>query len=117
MERPFKLIIAGSRELNPGTHAIDAAILRYPMLTGLLQSSALVEIVSGTARGIDALGETWAKKQDTQKFGKRAGLLRNEQMAEYADALLLIWDGESRGSKNMLFNMKKLGKQVFEVKL
>jgi uncharacterized phage-like protein YoqJ len=38
-------------------------------------------------------------------------------MAEYADALLLIWDGESRGSKNMLFNMKKLGKQVFEVKL
>jgi hypothetical protein len=36
-------------------------------------------------------------------------------MAEYADALLLIWNGESRGSANMKENMVKLGKPVYEV--
>jgi hypothetical protein len=36
-------------------------------------------------------------------------------MVDYADVLLLIWDGESRGSKNMKETMIKLGKPVYEV--
>jgi hypothetical protein len=36
-------------------------------------------------------------------------------MAEYADALLLIWDGSSRGSANMRQQMERRGKPVYEV--
>lgn len=52
---------------------------------------------------------------DWEKFGKVAGHIRNKQMAEEGDALLLIWDGESKGSANMKDNMIKLGKPVYEV--
>ena len=35
-------------------------------------------------------------------LGKRAGYLRNEQMADYADALIAVWDGKSKGTKHMI---------------
>ena len=67
-------------------------------------------MVSGTARGVDSLGEAWAKhnnipiKQfpaDWTKHGKSAGYLRNQIMAEYAEACIVFWDGESKGAKHM----------------
>jgi hypothetical protein len=69
------------------------------------------EVVSGGAKGADYLGERFAKENEIQikKFpanwnlhGKSAGPIRNKQMAEYADALICFWDGESRGTKNMI---------------
>lgn len=69
------------------------------------------EIVSGTAKGADKMGEFYAKQKgfdikefpaNWDKYGKSAGHIRNKQMAEYADMLILFWDGVSRGSKNML---------------
>lgn len=88
------------------------------------------------AKGIDLAGKEWANEDwkqdyptcddqgpifvkefpaDWDKFGKGAGPIRNKQMADYADALLLIWDGESRGSANMKSQMEKLGKPIYEV--
>lgn len=52
---------------------------------------------------------------DWKAHGKAAGPIRNKQMAEYADALLLIWDGESKGSASMKNEMLKLNKPVYEV--
>lgn len=52
---------------------------------------------------------------DWDKFGKAAGHIRNKQMAEEADALLLIWDGESKGSANMKKEMLFKNKPVYEV--
>lgn len=120
----MKLCIAGSR-------AIDA----YPFLNGIIISLGLDtkigEVVSGTAAGVDRSGERWANEMqnlcgslgptlirfpaDWDKHGKAAGPIRNEQMAIYSDALLLIWDGESRGSANMKEAMLKKGKPVYEV--
>jgi lactate dehydrogenase-like 2-hydroxyacid dehydrogenase len=69
------------------------------------------EIVSGKARGVDTIGEQWAKENNIpvvefpanwKKYGKRAGYLRNEQMAEYADALVAVWDGSSKGTAHMI---------------
>mgnify|MGYP001564359745 CR=1 FL=1 len=51
---------------------------------------------------------------DWDHFGKSAGHRRNAQMAEYADALLLIWDGESKGSDGMKALMIKANKPVYE---
>jgi hypothetical protein len=77
------------------------------------------EIVSGTAQGVDRLGEKWAEANnipvtkmpgDWNKYGKAAGPIRNSEMAKYCDAALVIWDGNSPGSKNMILNMRKLCK-------
>jgi len=71
----------------------------------------ITEVVSGGAKGVDRLGELWAQKRNIpitrfpaewNKYGKRAGYIRNKEMALYADALLAIWDGESKGTKHMI---------------
>ena len=82
------------------------------------------KIISGGARGIDSLAEEFAlaynipfKRMDADwdQYGKKAGHLRNAEMAEKGDALILIWDGESRGSKNMLSEAKRKNLKIVEV--
>ena len=77
------------------------------------------EIVSGKARGADSLGEVYALDHgitvaefpaDWDKFGKSAGHVRNQQMADYADILVAFWDGESKGTKSMIKKMNALYK-------
>jgi hypothetical protein len=76
------------------------------------------------ARGIDGCGERWAfdhnipihrKPAKFKTLGRKAGPLRNREMAEYADALLLIWDGQSAGSRSMLTQMIGVNKPIYEV--
>jgi len=114
----MKLIIAGSRTINLSIGDFDEYFyqFQFPMED--------LEIVSGRAKGVDLAGEYYAKEcsfpihkfpADWGKYGKGAGPIRNRQMAEYADALLLIWDGKSKGSANMKATMLKLNKPVYEV--
>lgn len=112
----MKLIIAGGRTLSVSPQFIQEII----HLLKIRHS----EIVSGGAKGIDDCGETFADyifnpikrfPADWEKHGKAAGPIRNREMANYSDCLLLIWDGESRGSKNMKEEMLKLNKPVYEV--
>lgn len=113
----LRLIIAGTRNLYPSAEFIFSAIK-------MLGISNIDEVVSGCATGVDQEGEHWASHYGAKikrfpanwdVYGKAAGPIRNAQMAEYADALLLIWDGKSRGSASMKTEMIKLGKPVFEV--
>jgi hypothetical protein len=122
----MKLIIAGSRGLflkdEDISRAVEAFIIANPKTTIDLDSpiqSYLTEIVSGKARGIDQLGEAWARAReipvkefpaDWDMHGKIAGVIRNREMAEYADGALVLWDGKSRGSQNMYGTMRRLGK-------
>jgi hypothetical protein len=46
---------------------------------------------------------------DWNKFGKSAGHVRNQAMADYADILLAFWDGKSTGTKSMI---KKMNAQL-----
>jgi len=114
----MKLIIAGGRNLFRGISEIQEDLNNYELYENLN------EVISGGATGIDNCGEEFAKERyigikefpaDWDKHGKAAGPIRNRQMAEYGDALLLIWDGKSRGSANMKKEMEKLGKPVYEV--
>jgi hypothetical protein len=113
----MKLIIAGSRTLKPSYGFIWDCIK-------ILRITNITEIVSGTARGVDQEGEHWAShaKVPIKRFpanwdilGKKAGPIRNAEMASYADALLLIWDGKSSGSSNMKTQMNLNGKPIYEV--
>jgi hypothetical protein len=109
----MKVIIAGSRTItNP--YVVGSAVAA--------SGFEITEVVSGGARGIDWLGELWAKLSakpctvfpaDWETHGKRAGVIRNKQMADYADALIAIWDGKSPGTKNMIEEAKKLGLKVY----
>lgn len=80
------------------------------------------EIVSGGAQGVDFLAELYAKKHtlkftefkaDWDTYGKSAGYRRNVEMAEYADALIAIWDGQSKGTLHMINSMVTQKKPVF----
>ena len=77
-------------------------------------------IISGKAKGADSLGERYAKEHDLEvllypadwkKHGKGAGPIRNAKMAEEADMLIAFWDGSSKGTKNMIGQIQKRGKQ------
>lgn len=98
----MKVIVAGSRGIED-PEVVYRAIEESPF--------PVTEIVSGTANGPDTYGETWAMLHDIpvkrmparwDKYGKSAGIKRNERMAAYADALVAVWDGKSRGTKHMI---------------
>ena len=109
----MKVIIAGSRSFSTKHPDIVIGYIAF--------AYDITEVVSGGAKGADLFGEYYAKIFDipARKFlpnwdayGKRAGILRNEQMGNYADALIALWDGKSRGTKHMIDYMGKLGKPV-----
>jgi hypothetical protein len=108
----MKVIIAGSRDFkNP--NIVVAAVVKSRF--------TITEVVSGGARGIDRFGEQYAKanKIPIKQFipdwstGRGAGFKRNIEMAEYADALIAIWDGVSRGTAQMIREAEKRGLQVY----
>lgn len=111
----FKVIIAGCRDLE------DYELVKAYADFKLSKIEDEIEIVSGTASGADALGERYAEEKgyrvkrfpaDWNKCGRRAGPLRNRQMAEYADALLAYWDGKSKGTENMIQEAQARGLKV-----
>lgn len=104
MVEKFRVIIAGGRDFDDFRFLCKKCMAK-------LQNKQDVIIVSGTANGADKLGEKFANfmgyeiKQfpaNWDEFGKRAGYLRNKEMAEYADALIAFWDGKSKGTKHMI---------------
>ena len=110
----MKVIIAGSRDFN--NYQILSQVCNF-----LLKDKEDIEIVSGTAKGADRLGEQYAKQHnyplalfpaDWDKHGKKAGYIRNEEMAKYSDMLIAFWNGESKGTKHMIDLARKHGLRV-----
>lgn len=104
----MKVIIAGSRN-----------IVDYEVVKEAIEESqfTIKKVVSGGAKGVDALGERYADEMniplviffaDWNTHGRSAGPIRNKKMAENADALIAIWDGRSRGTKNMIETAQKM---------
>ena len=105
----MKTIIAGSRNVQRDTNQIQEIIDTLPW--------KISEVVCGEAKGIDRSGKDWAVANkipvksfpaDWDEYKKAAGYIRNRKMAKYADALLAIWDGKSKGTKNMIDEARKL---------
>jgi hypothetical protein len=104
----MKVIVAGSREWS------DRAKV-FSVLDHLKKTLPVTELVSGTARGVDRMGELWAEQRGVpiKRFpaawrypdglvDRGAGHKRNAVMAAYGDALVAFWDGESPGTKSMI---------------
>ena len=117
----MKVIIAGSRTITK-RHIVEDAFFEW------FGRQDVSEIVSGCAQGVDTLAIEFAEANgydvvkfpanwydSNGKFDRSGGFKRNMQMAEYADALLAIWDGKSKGTKHMIDSMFLLGKPVVVV--
>lgn len=111
---PVSIIVAGTRTFND-----------YELLSAWLNTMRIfygkIRIVSGGADGADTLAIKYAKrhlipkivlKADWNKHGRAAGPIRNREMAEEASVLVAFWDGQSRGTKNMIEEAIKRGLQT-----
>ena len=108
----MKTVIAGSRIFENPKDASEV----LKLIEDCPISFEITEVVSGTAKGVDRIGEFWANtggipvkqfRADWNTHGRAAGPIRNEEMAKYADACIVIWDGKSKGSSNMIKNALK----------
>ena len=115
----MKTLIAGSRN-----------IIDYDKFLEIMDicpfKNEITEVVSGGARGVDLMGERWAKDNDIlikkfpanwEKYGKAAGFIRNREMLDYIEVAIIVWDGQSSGTKDMIFILgsKKLTYPVYQV--
>lgn len=109
----MRVIIAGSR-----------VITDYAMLCQAVEQSgfSISRVLSGMATGVDTLAIRYAREHGLpldpfpaqwNKFGRSAGYRRNAQMAEKADALIAVWDGQSPGTRHMIEVAKPQGLKVF----
>lgn len=130
--KELRIIIAGSRNFNDFT-LLEKSVekIRQDIIAEKSKSISRVCIVSGTARGADRLGELYAQKAglhtykfpaDWDNLGKRAGYVRNEEMAKFAikdgnyGILISFWDGESKGTKHMIDLAQKHGLEVHVIR-
>ena len=109
----MKVIIAGSRFITNYELLLDAIIEADFEIT---------EVVCGAAVGVDSMGERYAKENniklsyfyaDWHSLGKAAGFKRNEQMGNYGEGLIAVWDGKSKGTKHMISYAKKRKLKVY----
>lgn len=104
--RPM-IIVAGSRSWND--YIVFCSLLEKAI--NMLSISNYVIVSGDASRGADAMAIKWATDNninwlpfpaDWNNLGKRAGFVRNSEMAEVATHLIAFWDGESNGTKNMV---------------
>lgn len=112
----YKLAVIGSRNFDD-----------YDLLEMILDKfkDKITTIVSGGANGADSLGEKWANKNDIStkiykpdwdKYGKRAGYLRNRDIISNCDACIAFWDGESKGTQHSFTLCEEMGKPLKVIK-
>lgn len=129
--KELRVIIAGSRDFDDFSKLMNSCIDILSDITNKNDDLDKIRIVSGTARGADLLGEQYAKvagyevsrfPADWDGLGKRAGYVRNAEMAKYAMAdgnygvLIAFWDGKSKGTKHMIDLAEKKGLKVHIVR-
>lgn len=109
----MKVIIAGSRSIRLPQEDLERIVKR--------SGFHITELVCGLARGIDSCGYLYASKRNIpiktfkpnwKLHGKDAGFMRNSDMAAYADALIYVWDGVSRGTEHMIKEAQAHGLKV-----
>lgn len=107
------LVVFGSRSIRPSHQLLDALSYTHDVGFDL--------IISGGAKGVDTVAEEWAASKDKafecypadwEKHGRVAGMIRNRFMADRATHGICVWDGTSRGTKDMLEVMEERGKPV-----
>lgn len=114
----MKVIISGSRNIID-TKPVKEAVEEAPF--------EISELIHGGAKGVDTQAANLREigwnpldvktvrkfEPDWDEHGKAAGPIRNNKMANYADALIAVWDGQSNGTKNMIENAIEENLQIY----
>jgi hypothetical protein len=135
----MKIIVCGSRDFDD-VELLDKTLRKA---TAKLTWKQVEIVVGGQEKkvwcsdklrwkyiGADRLAADWAldsKKPkigiklttfhaDWDKHGKKAGPIRNKEMAVYADACIAFWDGQSPGTKNMIALAETYGLKLVVVR-
>lgn len=131
----MKIVIAGSRSITSYA-TVKAAIMASRIWHDY--GSKIVVYSGKEPKGVDRLGEEFAAKAglkvkpfpakwddlkapgavvrtrfDGKQYNVKAGFVRNAEMADKADMALIVWDGKSPGSLDMLHQMRMRDKPVF----
>lgn len=131
----MNIAIVGSREFAnieyyQQTFSYHDSLMKYEedynkvldYLTSLEEFNNDTTIVSGGAKGADSLAEEIADKFELKKiiikpqwnvFGKKAGMVRNEEIVDTSDIIVALWNGKSRGTKNTISLARRKNKQVY----
>lgn len=103
-----RIAIVGSRDY-PVMDAVNQFVQSLPADT---------VVVSGGARGVDREAARAAKRRglrtliflaDWNTYGRRAGMIRNEQIVDHADQVVAFWDGRSPGTANTIQRARRKG--------
>ncbi len=106
---------------KPIAAIIGSRTITFLNLSQFLKPQDYAAILSGGATGVDSIAEQWAKKNKIEfvlykpnykMFGKRAPLVRDEEMAKAADIIIAFWNGQSRGTKYTIDYAKSIGRKV-----
>ena len=131
-QRIFRVVVAGGRR-----YADKAALYRWldHFLRDRVAEGWTIVIIHGNCRRIDPetkaelptadqLARQYAYDRGYDqvpftaqwtKFGKRAGPLRNAEMAEYGHVLIAFWNKKSDGTKNMITLARLKGLPIRQV--
>lgn len=106
----MRLAIVGSRDLTD--------IVLDPFIT-----PEVTEIVSGGAAGVDSCAAEYAGQNglkltvllpDYRRYGRGAPIVRNKEIVDYADKIIIFWNGTSRGTLSVI-NYAKKSEKPFEI--
>ena len=104
----MKIAVVGSRNLT------EVIIDNYI-------PSGTKEIVSGGAAGVDSCAAEYARENglklavflpEYKKYGRRAPIVRNKQIVDYADKVIVFWDGSSKGTESVIKYAEKQSKPL-----
>ena len=104
----MKMAILGSRNLT------NIALEKYIL-------DDVDEIVSGGAVGVDSCAAEYAKFRkikltefvpEYERYGRAAPIVRNKKIVDYADKILVFWDGSSKGTLSVIKYADKIGKPI-----
>ncbi|MFI3165150.1 MAG: hypothetical protein R3Y45_02625 [Bacillota bacterium] len=94
----MKLAVVGSRSIE-----------KYNLVDKIVCNVS--EIITGGACGIDEVAKKYAVDNNIplveflpeyNKYRRNAPLIRNSRIVDYADKVLIIWDGKSKGTQYVI---------------
>lgn len=103
----MKVAVVGSRGLMPSDEEMAEHL------------SGAGEIVSGGAAGVDTCAAAYAARHgltlteflpDYARYGRAAPIVRNREIVDHADRVVVFWDGSSKGALSVIRYAEKVGK-------
>lgn len=115
------ILIAGSRSL-------DRVCVVVPLIREYIERNGLIgdKLVCGMARGVDEIALYYWRRRgwgvierpaDWDRYGRGAGHRRNAEMAVICSGGLIVWDGVSSGTFDMMAQMTTRGRKFDYVKV